>query len=199
MTLSDPGLDGEHHTALVGERPAQDDEAGSDERVHEDGVRAPSGLLLHGSRRIPPRAGTVRARRGTSPRSAIYRARSRPLPAHAQVTVSLGCWVLLPSLEKYRAPSLTTCWSSRKLTTPSPVTADVTPSVYVVPAVTAPSDAIVAAFAAGALAHVTVPSDQRGADGRVQIAALGRRVRARSAHREAQASRWRSCNRRSPR
>jgi hypothetical protein len=67
------------------------------------------------------------------------------------VTVSLGCWVLLASLEKYRAPSEDVL-VSRKLTTPSAVTAEVTTSVYVVLEVTAASDAIVAAFAERALA-----------------------------------------------
>ena len=50
------GLDREHHPVLVGERPAQDDEAGAHEPVHERGVRRPVGLLLHRSRGVVERA-----------------------------------------------------------------------------------------------------------------------------------------------
>ena len=51
-----PGLDGKHHSVLVGERPAQDHEAGVDEPVHEARVRVPFGLLLHRSRGVVERA-----------------------------------------------------------------------------------------------------------------------------------------------
>jgi hypothetical protein len=52
------GLDGEHDAVLVRKRPAQDEEAGLDERVHEGRVHGPAGLLLQPPRRVPlrPRA-----------------------------------------------------------------------------------------------------------------------------------------------
>ena len=51
------GLDGQHHAVLVGEQPAQDDEAGLHELVHEGRVRRPAGLLLQRPRRVPLGAG----------------------------------------------------------------------------------------------------------------------------------------------
>src|SRR5262249_31691592 len=42
-----------HDSVLVGERPAQNDEAGVDEPVHEGRVRCPVGLLLEGTCRVP--------------------------------------------------------------------------------------------------------------------------------------------------
>jgi len=53
------GLDDEYHSVLVGERPAQDDEARVHEPIHEGRVRGPVGLLLHRPRRVPLRAVAV--------------------------------------------------------------------------------------------------------------------------------------------
>jgi CubicO group peptidase (beta-lactamase class C family) len=52
-------LDDVHHPLLVGERPAQDDEAGVHEPVHEGRVRGPVGLLFQWPRRVPLGAGAA--------------------------------------------------------------------------------------------------------------------------------------------
>jgi hypothetical protein len=46
------GLEDVHDAVLVGERPAEHDEAGVDEPVHEGRVHRSVGLLLERSRRI---------------------------------------------------------------------------------------------------------------------------------------------------
>src|ERR671918_2083116 len=51
------GLDRVHHAVLVGERTAQDDEAGVHQPVHEGRVLGPTRLLLEWPRRVPLRAG----------------------------------------------------------------------------------------------------------------------------------------------
>src|SRR4051812_43336111 len=53
------GLDCKHTPLLVVERPAEDDETGVDQFVHEQGVLIPARLLLHPPRRIPLRTGTT--------------------------------------------------------------------------------------------------------------------------------------------
>jgi hypothetical protein len=45
------------HTVLIGERPAQDDEARVHEPVHEGRMGRPVGLLLQRPRRVPLRTG----------------------------------------------------------------------------------------------------------------------------------------------
>src|SRR5205814_2303835 len=51
------GFDDVDHAVLVGQRPAQDEEAGVHEPVHEGRVLGPARLLLERPRRIPLRAG----------------------------------------------------------------------------------------------------------------------------------------------
>ena len=50
------GLDHVHDAVLVGERPAEDDEARVHEPVHEGRVCVPVGLLLQRTGRVPVRA-----------------------------------------------------------------------------------------------------------------------------------------------
>ncbi len=77
------GLDDVRHAMLVGERPAQDNEARLHEAVHKGGMRGPVELLLQRPRRVPPGAGTAEHNEERRHPRILRPYRSRPLATAA--------------------------------------------------------------------------------------------------------------------
>jgi hypothetical protein len=84
------GLHHVHHTVLVGERPAQDDEARVHEAVHEGRVRGPIGLFLQRPRRVPLRAGAAKHDEERRHARVLPHGPWRPIRAHPATTSAVG-------------------------------------------------------------------------------------------------------------